>query len=296
MLPLVLSLLLLAQAPVFRAEVRMVQVDVEVSVNGRPVDGLTAADFRIKDEGNVQPIAQFGYTEEPLDLVLVFDTSGSMGPAVRRIAEVARVALGALRPDDRVAVVAFAAETELILPFTTDRAAVDRVIRTDVLRRTFLASSRIQQAVADTAQQLVSMGPVRRRRAVLVITDNIGSGRDGRMLPLAWQANAVVSGLIVRSEAAQRLRLLSPPAWFGVGGIGGVAEKTGGEMIDAGDRTADEFRTLVDRLRRRYLLYYAMPKGRPGEEREIEVELSDDAARGHAGARVRARTGYIVPG
>ena len=295
MLPLFLSLLLFAQAPAFRAEVRMVQVDVEVSAEGRPVDGLTADDFRIRDEGKVQPIAQFGYTEEPLDLVLVFDTSGSMVQAVRRIAEVARVALSALRPDDRVAVIAFAAETELILPFTTDRAAVDRVIRTDVLRRTFLASSQIQQAVADTAQQLVAMGPAPRRRAMLVITDNLGSGRDSRMLPLAWEANAVVSGLIVRSEQARQARLFFPPAWFGAGGIGGVAERTGGEMIDAGERTADEFRALVRRLRTRYLLHYAMPDGRPGERREIEVALTDAAGRRYPGARVRARTGYIVP-
>lgn len=294
MLPLLL-LALLAQSTVFRAEVRMVHVDADVSVAGRPVDGLTAADFRVFDEGETQPIAHFGYTEEPLDLVLVFDTSGSMAPAVRQVAGVARIALRALRPDDRVAVLAFAAETELILPFTTNRAVVDRVIREDVLRRTFLPRSEIQQAVADTAQQLVDMGPSARRRAVLVITDNVGSGRDRRMLRLAWEANAVVSGLIVRSQTSRQLQLISPPAWFGVGGIGGAATDTGGEMIDATDRAGEKFQLLVTRLRARYLLHYLMPEGRPGQEREIRVELTPAAALRHAGARVRARTGYIVP-
>jgi hypothetical protein len=39
-----------------------------------------------------------------------------------------------------------------------------------------------------------------------------------------------------------------------------------------------------------------MPQGKAGKERTIEVKLAPDAARRYAGAEVRARRGYIVPG
>jgi hypothetical protein len=56
----------------------------------------------------------FGHAEEPLDVLLVFDTSASMLPAIARVADVSRAALGELRPGDHVAVMAFDEDTDLI--------------------------------------------------------------------------------------------------------------------------------------------------------------------------------------
>ena len=58
----------------------------------------------------------------------------------------------------------------------------------------------------------------------------------------------------------------------------------------------DGFRESIQRLRQRYTLHYEMPIARPGEQRHVRVELIGDAARRHRGARISARTGYIVPG
>jgi hypothetical protein len=49
------------------------------------------------------------------------------------------------------------------------------------------------------------------------------------------------------------------------------------------------------RIRLRYSLYYAMPEGKPGEDRRIDVTLSDHAQKQNPEARVRARTGYRIP-
>jgi hypothetical protein len=81
--------------PDFRADVRVVRVDAEVSQDGRLIEGLAREDFRIRDGGKPREIVYFGHTEEPLDIILVFDTSASMLPAVERVAEVSRAALGA---------------------------------------------------------------------------------------------------------------------------------------------------------------------------------------------------------
>jgi Mg-chelatase subunit ChlD len=282
----------LQQRPDFRADVRLVRVDAEASVDGRLIDGLTKEDFRIRDDG-ARDILYFGHTEKPLDVILVFDASGSMRPSVEAVASVAKVALGELRPGDRVAVMAFDADTDLVQGFTEDLSGVEAAIRR-VLARTFIANSQIQRAAADAARHFQFEPPSNRRRAVLVITDDLGSTRDRRALPDLWEADAVLSGLIVSSRAAAvQQRIFFPPSWFGLG-IAGIAEQAGGDTIRAGD-PADGFHRMMQRLRRRYNLHYEMPDGRPGETRTITVGLSDAAAKRHHGAKVRARTGYVVP-
>ena len=50
------------------------------------------------------------------------------------------------------------------------------------------------------------------------------------------------------------------------------------------------------RVRERYALYFYLPEGvLPGEERAIEVELSDAARRRNPGAEVHYRRIYLAP-
>jgi hypothetical protein len=73
-----------------------------------------------------------------------------------------------------------------------------------------------------------------------------------------------------------------------------VIEKTGGDLLKGHDSGAD-FEEMIRRLRLRYMLVYALPPGKPGEERKIKVELSEDAKKKNPQARVRARNGYYLP-
>src|SRR5215831_15855216 len=67
------------ESPTFRTGVALVQVDAEVTAaDGRTLTGFHKEDFRVFDEGAEQPIVQFSWAEEPLDLILLFDISGSM--------------------------------------------------------------------------------------------------------------------------------------------------------------------------------------------------------------------------
>lgn len=121
----VLLLLTPQNQPAFRAGVSVVRVDADVRDGRGMVEGLTLDDFRVTDNGRPQKILHVGHSEEPLDLMLLFDTSGSMMPAVRQVSDIARLALDELRPGDRAAVMAFDADTVLVADFTSDFAAVD---------------------------------------------------------------------------------------------------------------------------------------------------------------------------
>src|SRR5678809_490764 len=72
--------LALQQQATFRSEVAMVRVDAEVL-----------------NHGQRREILHFAHQEEPLDVILLFDTSASMQPVVRRISQTANAALGELR-------------------------------------------------------------------------------------------------------------------------------------------------------------------------------------------------------
>lgn len=292
-----LALLLLAfqDAAIFKSDVSLVHVDAEVRHNERLVEGLTKADFRITDNGQARPVLYLGNQEEPLDVILLLDTSASMRPVIERVADAARAALAQLREGDRVAVMAFDRDADLIAGFSADFPGVERTIRERVLTRDFPAVTRIQKAVDEAALLfLKERNHSGRRRAVLIVTDNLGMGRDSHALRDLWEADAVLSGIIVRDvDMTVRYSVFFPPSLAGVGGMSGLAEKTGGDAVRLED-AGEGLRQMIQRLRLRYSLYYAMPAHKVGEERKIKVELTGDAAQTYRGAKVRARSGYRV--
>lgn len=274
--------------PSFRTGVALVHVDAAVTLNGRPLEGLTAADFQVTDEGEPRAILHFSPEEQPLDLILLLDVSASMQPVIVQVAETASGALAALHARDRVALMVFSDQTRLRLDFTNDFGAVERELK-EILQMKLAYETRLQKAIDDAALHFLKEPPQGRRRAVLVVTDNLGNDQEEKAVEHLWQADAVLSGLIVAPPgAAPRL------AAARLGGMTAIAEKTGGETINATE-TGQGLRAAVRRLRQRYGFEYAMPAGQPGQIRRIPVELAGEAARRAPGAVVRARMGYVAP-
>ncbi len=287
--------------PTFRASVALVHVDAEVTAeDGRILTGFTRADFRVLDEGKEQPILQFAAEEQPVDLILLFDISGSMRAVVQAVAQAAREGFRELRPGDRVAVMVFNTRSRVVAPFTEDLDAVDRTIQNDVLQLQFGGGTFIQSAADDAALLFLHEKRTQRRRAVLIVTDNIGTRtrREATVVRDFWEADALLTGLIVRNPKFERLRtaavILGPQTLLMQAGMKGIAEKTGGDFVHSED-PGTAFTDAMRRIRSRYALYYALPKTKPGTARKIRVELMPEAAKEHPKARIRARTGYIVP-
>jgi hypothetical protein len=70
--------LALHAAPQFRASVDAVRVEALVLDHGRPVAGLTAADFVVTDDGVRQAIAVRPLAREPIDVAIALDVSASV--------------------------------------------------------------------------------------------------------------------------------------------------------------------------------------------------------------------------
>jgi VWFA-related protein len=228
-----------------------------------------------------------------------------MAPKLRKVAASAHAALAELKPGDRAAVMIFWRKTELVEPFTGDLAAIEAAINDRVLSRT-RGGTHILGAINEAADYIRHQPRSDHRRAIVIVTDNHGqfSGKKNTAVSNLWEADAVLCGLQVRFAGETALlvaRRINPSpagmamAWFMDGeNMTGVAEKTGGDLLK-GDDAGAQFTELMHRLRMRYSLYYAMPKGKAGEERRIKVQLSNETQAKNPQSRVLARSGYHLP-
>jgi VWFA-related protein len=257
---------------------------------------LNKSDFHIYDENQEQQIAIFSGYEQPLDLILLIDISRSMRHKVEEIAAASRAALKELQPLDRVSVMVFNTQSRLVSPFTADSKATEHAI-SDVLSLRFRGGTSIRNAVYDAASRFIWFDDRQDqcRRAVLVITDNVGrpNRSEASVIENLSEADALLSGLIVRNLAANIsvVGLLSPLGVKRPGGIEGIADKTGGDIISSDD-LATSFPEMIRRLRSRYSLYYRVPENQVQRPRTVRVELSPETRQRFPRAHIRARQQY----
>jgi VWFA-related protein len=293
-------LVLSQELPAFRSEVSLVHVDAEVTDGIRTLTGFHKEDFVVRDNARPQTILYFSQDEEPLDLILLFDISGSMRPKIEKVAAGAHAALAELRAGDRIAIMTFHRRSQIVAPFTNDLEEVERTINDRVLGGKFRGATHLLAAVDDAAKYFLEQPRTQRRRAVLILTDNYGqrSRRASTVIHHLWEADALLSGLIVRragESAINTMAMVTNPLIAALSeGMEGVAEKTGGDTLKADD-PGESFREVMRRIRKRYSLYYAMPQAKPGEQRQVRVELTGEALQRNPSARVRARKGYLTP-
>ena len=162
------------ETPTFRTGVAEVRVDVQVNDGKRNVQGLTKDDFLLYDNGRPVTVQHFSQSAEPLDIVLLFDISGSMRPKVQEAISTAGAALGELRKGDRVAVWTFHDRTRTLQTFTTDLHAVQTILEWDLLSTYYGGGTMIQDAADGVARFFINQPKSDRRRAVLVISDDDG--------------------------------------------------------------------------------------------------------------------------
>lgn len=269
------------QQPAYRTDVSLVRLDVLAIADGRPLYGLGASDFEVRDNGILQRIDAVVGENVPLDLVLLLDRSESVkGRPLAQLKEAALETIAALRQEDRVAVLSFADSLSLDASLESRREQVDRAI--DALQ----AGGATAMMDALFAALSLPESPVR-RRLILLFSD----GYDNR----SW----VVSGQVVqaaRESDAVICAVACPPSSRTIGPdrplLDRVANATGGEVteVDGAGELKSTFLSLLGRMRSRYLLTY-YPAGHDRAEGWHEVKVRLRARKG----RVVTRSGYFVP-
>jgi VWFA-related protein len=159
---------------VVRVDSDLVTVNVSVvdRASGRGMTGLTVADFHVYEDNVEQRVEHFESAEGPFDLLLLLDLSGSTARVTDTIRAAARRFVDSTRARDRVAIAAFAGDTQLVSPLTADRdklhAAIERVARPE-------GDTRLYDAVGYALDYMTRSQDASRRRAVIILSDGLDS-------------------------------------------------------------------------------------------------------------------------
>ncbi|MDT5293275.1 MAG: Ca-activated chloride channel [Acidobacteriota bacterium] len=96
---------------------------------GRAVAGLTAGDFSVTEGGVARAVREVAPTSAPFNLVLLLDVSGSLEERIDFIRKAALAFLNTAGPQDRIAIVSFRDDVQLVSDFTSDRRVLSERIK-----------------------------------------------------------------------------------------------------------------------------------------------------------------------
>ncbi len=306
----------------FRSDVTLGRVDAQVvDAGNHPIRGLRVQDFVLRVNGKPQEIRNFQGEKMPVDVVLLLDVSRSMGPHIRRVADASHEALRALGDQDRIATMVFDRVTRLRMPFRSSPMDAERELESVLDREAFEGGTDITRGLLDTAFYVEQNARHDARRAIVIVTDDQTelNRNEAAVLRALTRADSVLSALIapdaLQTGAAYRrpssfdddvLRDIFGdliPRGFGSyarynrtqsAGTSQIATQSGGDSMAVDQASALE-QTLA-RIRERYALYFYLPEGmQPGEERSVEVVLTDAARRRYPRAEVHYRRTYLAP-
>lgn len=96
---------------------------------GRAVTGLTTQDFTVTEGGVERVVRDVQPTTAPFNLVLLLDVSGSLEERIDFIRKAALAFLNTAGPQDRIAIVSFRDDVQLVSEFTSDRGVLTERIK-----------------------------------------------------------------------------------------------------------------------------------------------------------------------
>jgi VWFA-related protein len=94
--------------------------------NGRAIAGMHEHDFTVYENGVERQVTSVQPTNEPFNLVLLLDVSGSIEERMDFIRKAARDFLKTASPRDRISIISFRDDIQVISDFSRDRAMLSR--------------------------------------------------------------------------------------------------------------------------------------------------------------------------
>jgi len=269
----------------------LVELDaVVLDGTDRPVTGLDAKDFQIREDGRAVDIKTFAEvsddaegTPEPRQIVLLLDDSGVPMTGTSVVQAMAGAVMRHMRPIDEVTVVRL--DNDRDEPFGDIETALQRIgdYRAGVVP--FSPRETVERALRVIARVSTPLADVEHRRKLVVC---LGSPAVCNPLEpqtsgfgLLWKPWVAAIAAAARGNVSIYAVMPTPPgtlAWREVG----IARMTGGDAF----ANSSSFDTFVDGIWRDAGHYYLLgywPAASSRELHSIDVKVS------RKGARVRAR-------
>lgn len=275
--PLAVSAAPQGQTLVFHSGTDLVTVDVNVLDGKNPVTGLRPQDFEVYDNGVRQTVTDLTYSRLPIDLRLVFDTSGSITPdGLERYRRAMRQVADALQPDDRCEIVTFTTRVTNAAARQSPPVSID-------LQRLPPEGTAFFDAVS---LALVAAPAPDRRRIVIVLSDardNTSFFDEAALIDVAKRTDAVVYTVLPSGDGSDATGYASR--------LQSLSLLTGGRLVP-GVRDTQISSVLIDAInefRHSYVLRYTLKGANTPGWHKLTVKV-----RGPRFYTVRARAGYFL--
>jgi VWFA-related protein len=157
---------------VLRIETNLVSLNVSVYNNklNSNVSNLEQKDFSVFENGREETVSFFAATTVPFDLVLLIDLSGSTAGKRDLIRKSTKRFIEAARPMDRLSIVIFSTDVEVIAPLTSDRAqllaSIEKIDATE-------GTSNVWYALDYCMKEVVGTKSTERRKAIVIMSDGV---------------------------------------------------------------------------------------------------------------------------
>ncbi|MBL8187429.1 MAG: VWA domain-containing protein [Acidobacteria bacterium] len=278
---------------------------------GQFAASLKAEDFEVFEDGIPQPISSFALKRMPVHVVLLIDTSSSVTRELEDFKAAALNFINQLDPEDKICLIRFDDIVELVQDWTSNRNTLKRALN----RLGTGMFTKFNDALYLAAKEQLSR--VAGRKAVIVLTDGIDSGRGSTTSERAFRTLVeeetsvyVVSKTRIQGRADREkldfyLRNSSSGAsnQLRIDGLKlalaelesserfllRIAEETGGRIFlpESFDDLSDAYQQVADELRSQYLIFYTPTNPtRDGSYRSVRVKVKTQ------GYRATTRFGY----
>jgi Ca-activated chloride channel family protein len=271
------------QGGVFRGGTQAVSLFVSVTeATGRLVPDLLQEDFEVLDNGKPQPIVLFDSSTQPIAVVVMLDTSGSMTTAIPLLLDAAEQFLMRLLPEDKGKVGAFNDTIEVSAEFSSNRDELISAVR-DL---DYGNGTKLYDALSTSLDEFRI---IEGRRVILVFTDGedtASRSSPNKVIERARADNVMVYAIGLESEYFDGARMVrSKPD----GRLKRIAEETGGGYFEL-KKTADlapTFTRVAQELHSQYLVGFT-PTTLDGRVHNLVTRVK------RPGMTARTRRSYVA--
>jgi Ca-activated chloride channel family protein len=277
----VFALVVTTPAQVFRSTTQTVAIYATVlDSDNHLVTDLNEKAFEVYDNGVLKPLTLFKSDVQPITVVVMLDTSGSMTFDIGLLKEAAEKFVLRLLPDDRAKIGSFNDKIIISPKFIGDRDELVRILHDDIQ---FGNPTYLWDAIDAS---MSAFGAETGRRVVLVFTD----GEDDRSLRMKYKdvlARATTEDFMIYAIGRQTFiekHLTHPDK-----NLPPLAAETGGGYygLKEGADLNSTFTRVADELHRQYVLGFSADN-LDGKVHKLDVRVKIP------GMTVRARKSYLA--
>jgi Ca-activated chloride channel family protein len=253
-----------------------------VDMQKRLVPDLTKDDFEMLDNDKVQPISVFDNDVQPITVVVMLDTSGSMTGTISLLRAAAEQFIIRLLPDDKAKVGAFNDKIQVSGKFSHDR---DSLV-SEVKDLDYGNGTRLYDALGVALDELKGIDG---RRVVLIFTDGDDTSSKlglGTVIDRARSDEVMVYAIGLESNYFDGVRMVkSKPDR----GLRKLADETGGGYFELSKTSelGSTFSRVAQELHSQYLLGFQAP-ALDGKVHKLILRVKQP------GMTARARRSYLA--